>query len=133
MQPNVITIAVDAANNATPADENYTRFEELQNRSTYIGVLHLPEDRDLLALYRTAATKNGNFKGVSKSAVKLTKDVQVPGVDSSTTLTAPIIIEVSFSVPVGTTAAEVLHARQRAVALLDTDSVMDPLNLQLMV
>lgn len=133
MQADQIVIAVDAANDANPANETYTRYQEFPDRSTYIGTAHVPEDRDVIAMYRTFPTRSGNFKGVSKSAVKLTKDVEVAGVDSSTTLTAPIIIDVSFSIPVGATAAEVLHARQRAVALLDTDSVMDKLNTQLMV
>lgn len=133
MQANTLTLSVDAANNATPANEVYTRYEEYQNRSSYIGANHTPDDRDQLALYRTFPTKSGNFKGTAKSSVKFTKDVEVAGVDSSTTLTAPIILDVSFSVPVGATSADLIHARQRLIALLDSDSLMDSLNIQLMV
>jgi len=57
----------------------------------------------------------------------------VTGVDGTTTVTAPIIVEVSFSVPVGATAAQTMLHRQRALALLDLDSVMAPLNDQLMI
>lgn len=133
MQANQLTLSVDAENTGNPANEVYTRYEEYQNRASYIGASHTPDDRDLLALYRTFPTKTGNFKGTAKSSVKFTKDVEVAGVDSSTTLTVPIIIEVSFSVPVGAAAADVKHARQRAIALLDTDAFMDSLNIQLMV
>lgn len=133
MQADNLTLSVDALNNSSPANEVYTRFEELPNRSTYIGADHAPELRNQLALYRTFATKSGNFKGVSKSAVKFTQDLEVPGVDSSTTLTAPAILEVSFSVPVGAEVADILHLRQRVIALLDADTIMNALNIQLMV
>jgi hypothetical protein len=59
--------------------------------------------------------------------------LQVAGVDSSTTLTAPIILDLSFSVPIGATIADVKHLRQRLMALIDNDSFMDALNVQLMV
>jgi len=133
MQADQITLSVDAANDGNPADQTYDRYREFENRSEYIGVSHVPEAQDKMTLYRTFPTKAGNFKGTSKSAVKFTDDVSVEGVDSSTTLTAPIILEVSFSVPVGTTAAALTEVRQRALALLDNDSLMDSLNLQLMV
>lgn len=133
MQADQLSISVDAANTGSPATEVYDRYEENLNRSVYIGNAHLPEARDTITLYRTQATRTGNFKGVSKSAVKLTKDVDVDGVDSSTTLTSPIILDLSFSVPVGVTAADLVHVRQRALALLDDDTFMDSLNIQLMV
>lgn len=133
MQTDQLVIAVDAENNGTPANETYTRYEENVNRSSYIGAAHTPDNRDLLALYRTFPTKTGNFKGTSKSAVKFTKDIEVAGVDSTTLITAPIIVEVSFSVPVGALAADLKHCRQRVLALLDSDLTMDKLNIQLMV
>lgn len=133
MLANQLSLNVDAANNSTVVAQTYDRYEEFQNRSVYIGTDHLPESRNALALYRTFPTKSGNFKGVSKSAVKFTQDVVVPGVDGSTTLTAPIIIEVSFSVPVGAATADVVEQRQRVLAALDDDTLMNALNIQLMV
>lgn len=133
MQANQLSISVDAANDGNAAAEVYDRRDEFQNRSVYIGADHLPEERNELALYRTYPTKSGNFKGVLKSSVKFTQDVDVPGVDSSSTLTSPIILEASFSIPVGATAADILHIRQRLVALLDDDTFMDSLNVQQMV
>lgn len=133
MQPNTVTLPVDPANNSTVVNEVYTRYEETQNRTAYIGASHAPDDRDLLAIYRTFPTKSGNFKGVAKSSVKFTKDVEVAGVDSSTTLTSPIILDLSASIPVGASAADIKHARQRLIALLDDDTFMDGLQIQLMV
>jgi len=133
MQADQIVLSVDAANDGNPANETYERYQEFENRSVYIGSTHVPEARDILALYRTFPNKSGNSKGVSKSTVKFTEDVEVAGVDSATTLTAPIILELSFSVPVGTPAATVVKLRQRALAMLDNDTLMDSVNIQLMV
>lgn len=133
MQPNTVTLAVDVLNNGTTVNKVYTRYEEYTNRSSYIGADHLPDDRNMLAIYRTFPTKSGNFKGTSKSSVKFTQDIEVAGVDSSTTLTSPMIGEVSFSLPVGATAAEAKELRQRIIACLDDDTFMDALMIQLMV
>lgn len=133
MQPNTVTLNVDYLNDANTTAEAYERFEEFQNRSVYIGANHAPDARDTISLYRSFATKSGNFNGVSKTAVKLSQDHTVDGVDGVSTLTAPLIIDISFSIPVGVSAADVLKARQRAIAVLDLDSLMTPLNTQLMV
>lgn len=133
MQSDNIVLPVDVLNNGTPVNATYTRYEEQANRSVYIGALHTPDARDVLGLYRTFPTKSGNFKGTGKSTVKFTTDVSVLGVDGVSNLTAPIIIDVSFSVPVGVTVADVVEARQRVIALLDNDTIMNSLNIQLMV
>lgn len=133
MQPNAITLPVDPLNNGTVVNEEYTRYEEYLNRSVYIGAGHTPDARNTIAMYRTFPTKSGNFKGVSKSSIKLTKDFSVSGVDGSTTLSSPLIVEVNFSVPVGVTSAQVKACRQRLIAILDSDTVCDPLNIQLMI
>lgn len=133
MQVDELTLAVDTANDATPENEVYSRYEETQNRSTYVMSSHTPDYRNMLVLYRTQPTRAGNFKGVGKTAAKFTVDLDVPGVDSNTTLTAPGILEISFSIPVGATTADVIHLRQKAIALLDNDTFMNKLNLQLMV
>lgn len=132
MLPNTITLAVDELNNETPVDETLTRFEENLNRSTYVGDSHSVEAKDTLNFYRTVPKPNGNFKGVAKTAFKFSRDTVVTGVDS-TSVSAPIIVEVSFSIPVGVTDADKLLARQRALAMLDLDSVMVPFQSQLMI
>jgi hypothetical protein len=124
MLDNTITVPVDLLNNDSTTDAVYTRYQEFLNRSVYISAAHLMELRDTISFYRSMPTVNGNFKGVSKSSFKITVDQEVDGVDSSTSLTAPAIVEVSFSIPVGTTAAKQLILRQIAVAMLDDDSLM---------
>lgn len=133
MQANSIVLSVDAANNGSPSNETYQRYDEYPNRSVYIGATHVPESRDMFAFYRTFPSKSGNFRGTSKSAIKLTQDVSVAGVDSNTTLTAPMILEASFSLPVGATSADIKHLRQRLISMLDDDALMDSLNVQLVV
>lgn len=133
MQDNVLTLAVDELNNSVTVDHVFNRFEEHQNRSVYIGASHQLSARDTLTLYRTFPKANGNFKGTGKSALKFTTDKSVEGVDGTTSLTSPIISEVSFSVPVGVSLADMLIARQRLIAILDSDTFMDALMNQLMV
>lgn len=133
MQPNTITLNVDTVNDGNTTPVVYERFEEFQNRSVYIGESHAPELRDQVSLYRTFPTKSGNFKGVLKTATKLTKDFVVSGVDSGTTLTVPAIVETSYSLPVGLTEAQIVEIRQQSLALQDLDAVMTDLNHKQMV
>lgn len=134
MQPNTITLSVDEENDGVgPVDHVFTRFEEYQNRAVYIGSNHSMSTKDTMALYRTFPKPSGNFKGVTKTAFKFSKDLLVDGVDGVSQLTAPIIVDVSFSIPVGASHAQILIARQRALAMLDLDAIMTPLNEQLMV
>lgn len=133
MQPNELNLYVDELNDGNTVLQPYMRYEEQQNRTTYIGATHTPDARDTITLYRSFPTKSGNFKGAAKSSVKLTEDATVSGVDGSTSLTSPIIAEVSFSLPVGVNPAAVKEVRQRLIAILDDDSFMESLSIQLMV
>jgi len=134
MQPNTITVPVDTLNDGTAIiNEVYSRFEEFLNRSKYIGENHSLAMRDEVTLYRTLPKQAGNSKGIAKSAVKMTLDVTVPGVDPATSVTAPFIIEISAAIPVGTPVDVTKRGRQRAIGFVDQDAIMSPLNDQLMV
>lgn len=129
MQSNTITLAVDTANSGSTTNQAYNRIEELVNRSTYGGPGHSFSSTNTLQLYRTNPVRSGSFLGAAKTSVKFTESVTVPSAEGEDTV-FPLILEVSFSIPVGTTEAKVLELRQRAIALLDMDSIMDPLNNQ---
>lgn len=133
MQPNTLTLAVDVLNNGTPVNVTYSRFEEYQNRSVYVDAAHTMAQKSTLSLYRTFPKQSGNFRGVTKSSIKFSRDFNVSGVDGTSTIVSPFIAEVSFSIPLGVTDAEILEIRQRIIALLDTDSIMTPLNSMLMI
>lgn len=133
MLDNVITLSVDVENNGTAVNTDFTRYEEFQNRSTYIGGNHSIDAVDTLQFYRTFPKSSGNFKGVAKSSFKRTKSITVLGVDGVARLTSPLIAEVSFSIPVGATPAQVLLLRQELVATLDLDVIMNAVNNQLMI
>lgn len=125
MLDNQITIAVDTENTGTTTDFIMKRTDEFQNRSVYYRQgSHSLASRDLLSFYRTPVTRSGNDPGVAKSAFKVTRDIVVPGVDTSTSITKPMICEVSFSMPVGFTAAQAKELRQNILALLDDDALM---------
>jgi hypothetical protein len=130
MQANQLTLSVDYLNDATTTDEVYSRADFFGNRSVYHGASHSAVLRDTISLYRSGPKPNGNFRGVTKNSAKLSKDVEVAGADGVATLTVPSICEISFSLPVGITDADILKLRQRAIALLDDDTIMDMLNIQ---
>jgi len=133
MQDNQLVLQVDPLNDATIVPETYERGETYTHRTVYQGENHSSASRDTVTLYRSYPSKNGNFNGVDKTSVKFSQDQGVLGVDGVSTLSAPFIIEVNFSIPVGVSAAEVLKARQRTIAILDDDAIMDKLNTQLLV
>lgn len=119
MLPDTIQLPVDPANNGTIANLVYTRYDEFQNRSVYNATGHTLAARDTLTFYRSPVKASGNFAGTAKSSSKLSKDYSVPGINSSTSITAPAIVEVSTSFPVGLTTAQMMEMRQRAIALID--------------
>lgn len=127
MLPNTITVGVDLLNNGTPTNQTWTRTDFFNTRSVYQHSDHTVVARDLLNFYRTPPTRTGNYNGVSKCAVKLSEDVEVPGFDKTTTLTAPLIGEVTFNLPVGSLASAHKVLRQRLIALLDDDVLMEQL------
>jgi hypothetical protein len=61
--------------------------------------------------------------------VKFTEDVEVLGVNGEN-IKVPLIAEAVFSFPVGTDNATATLARQKLVAMLDYDTVMDPFHDQ---
>lgn len=119
MLDNTVTMAVDHDHDGTPTDEVFSRYDEFNNRTIYIGADHSLETRNLMTVTRNFPTVSGNFKGVAKSSVKFTQDIEVNGVDSTTTIVAPDIASINFSLPVGFTAAEALHLRERMIAALN--------------
>lgn len=119
MLDNTITLPVDVLGNSTLVNEVYNRFDEMPNRSQYIGADHTLSLRNQINFYRTLPKKSGNFLGVGKSEAKVTQDYVVPGADATTSVTAPGIVDVSCSMPVGMSSAQIMHLRQRAIAILD--------------
>lgn len=136
MLTNEFTLSVNEDNDGgtTPEiDHDYSRYDEYQNRSVYIGEGHSLSARDTIGFYRSFPKASGNFLGTAKPAVKITKDFTVAGIDSSTSLTVPAIVDIGFSLPVGLTAAQITALRMKAVALLSDDALMLPLMTQLQI
>lgn len=126
MQANTITLSVDVDRTATPVDEVFTRFDYQGNWSEYRAANHAVDARNMFRMYRTLPKISGNYKGSAKSALKFTFDQEVETVDGGVT-DAPIILELSASVPVGTTAANLIHALERMAAALKNTTVIDGL------
>lgn len=126
MLDNIITLNVDLLNSGVMTPIDFIRFDEYQNRTVYISENHEPGMRDLLTFYRTFPKQVGTFKGVRKSSAKFTTDFTVSTSDGLTTI-SPSIVEVNSSLPVGLSDAQLVKIRQRAIALLDQDILMNKL------
>lgn len=127
MQPNLITLPVDVLNNGTLVNKDYTRFEESPGKAVYIGPGHLPQARNTMSLARILPKRAGDYLGVTKTSAKFTQDVTVLDAKGAS-ITAPVIFEVSASVPIGTTAAMTKELRQRIIALYDMETVASIFN-----
>lgn len=127
MLANAITLSVDTLNNGTPTDQVATRHEEHLNRTVYRMPGHSVGSPQTLTWYRTPPKRNGNFNGTYKCALKFSATKFVAGYDAATTLSVPVIAEVSFSLPVGTSADFMKEVRQQCIAALDDDIIMDQL------
>lgn len=133
MQADTITLAVDVLNNGTAVGQAYVASDRSGvNRTIYQGPGHTLISRNTMAFMRGYPKRTGNFYGSAKSSIKFTKDVSVPQADGTTTV-APLIVEVSVSMPVGVPVADLLAIRQHVIAVLDRDDVCNDLQAKLIV
>jgi hypothetical protein len=129
MQDQILTLVVDPANDSNNVNEAYRRYSSNElNRTLYIGPDHTTVMRNTLTLLRTPAKRNGRSFGVDKATFKFTQDVLVPTTTPDVDMVAPAIVEVAFSLPVGATPEDAMHLRQRAIAVLDNDTIVSPLH-----
>lgn len=116
MLENTITLALP--NGGTPQDAIFQRIDVFQNRSVYHGPGHSTTSPNTMTFYRTPSKVSGAFLGVMKSAAKVSKATIVPN-NIGVNITAPRIAEVSFSVPVGATEANVDDLFDHIEALIE--------------
>lgn len=134
MQTDPIVLIYDHDHDQNANQEiDYSRAEESAGRSVYYSDSHTTVGRDTLTFLRTLPKVSGNDQGQAKASFKFTRDILVPSTLTSIEIKRPLIIEVSASIPVGATDAEILDIRERAIALLNDQTVMDKLHKQLMV
>lgn len=125
---NDIILNVDTANNGTTTEETFSLVRPEEGKATYMLDGSALADKEQLTLFASLPKRSGNFLGVVRSSVKATKAISVPSTVSGEDLTSEIIAQVNFSVPEGTTLADLVHIRQRLVAMLDSDALMLELN-----
>jgi hypothetical protein len=125
MIPDTFTVAVDILNNGTTTDKVYERAETFPGRSIFTGDNHSLEAEDSVTFYRTMPKSNGNFKGTGRTTVKTRQDFIVAGADGVAQLTQIASAETLFALPVGMTSAQKLEFRQRHIALLDHELMID--------
>jgi hypothetical protein len=130
MLGNTLTVTGYFVNETTGAD---TASEQLTltligssvNRSTYGeeithtgGATHTDAMRNQVQFYRTYAKRSGSSRGSFKGAVKFTRDVAVDNADGSGQIVLPALLEISTSLPVGMSHAEISNLRRRAALFL---------------
>lgn len=120
-----IVLSVDTANSGSTTNETFVVTDPSGGRSSYILDGTDLGDREELVLFGTRPKRAGNFRGVIRSGVKFTKAVSVPGVDATDSIDSDIILNLSASVPVGASETDLVHLRQRLVAILDDDAIME--------
>lgn len=130
MQAENITIAVDVLNDGNTVDQSFDRNRVEGNKSTYLGSASSDLCRDTLNLFRGDPKTGGGSNGTRRSTVKFTKDQLVDNQAGDGQHYLPLVGDVVFAVPVGTTAAECKLIRQRLIAMLDDDALMDDLMLR---
>lgn len=84
--------------------KTYAADSFAQNAIGYIGPIKTVSLKDDVVLRRTAPKPTGTFSGVGKTSAKLTRTLALTG---ALTPSGDAILDVSVSVPVGFTAADV--------------------------
>lgn len=130
-QSDTITLSVDVLNSGTPTDEVYTSYSTNGNVHTYIGADHQSDQQNTLKFYRTEPVVSGIFRGYLDTKVSFGQDFSVLGTDGSTLPGRMAFASLQIRVPVGVSAADILHLRQRLLAVLDNDVIMEKLNSRL--
>jgi len=110
-----------------PADYDYNKYRTNGvNRSTWHGEAHSSTKRDELSLLVSDPKASGNFNGVRKSTVKITRDQEVAtATDMNVDHLAPLIGAISFSVPVGTSDASVMDIIECLRGLLNDQNFIN--------
>lgn len=84
--------------------KSYSADSFQQNKVGYIGASKTVSVKDDVALMRTAPKASDVFSGVGRTTAKMSRTLTLTG---AKTLTGDAICEISVSVPVGYTAADV--------------------------
>lgn len=129
---STLNVQIDKENDGSAIAVVLTELDRSADRSRYKFPDHSLISRDQVEFMRTFNKKSGNFNGVARASIKLTRDVTVPGVDVTTSVTAPQIAQISFNNPVGTTPAQDLELAMRLVGII-IDNVIRPKLLALEV
>lgn len=126
MLDSTITISYDAEGDGNPVDVILRRDQEYADRSVY----KFPDSDGgdhTVTFYRVLPKQSGNFKGVARPRQKVTKPVQVEGVDG-TTITSAMIGELALSIPKGASSADKIAFLQELLAI-QTDADIRALHL----
>lgn len=115
-------LKLDGSATETLTYEKY--IAESLNKVVFRSNHHTLQDRDLCELFRSFPKKNGLFPGMAKSTAKFTLDSTIPNT-AGEEMSAPVIVTVKCSVPLGTSPAVTDAMRSRLAAFVATDVFKD--------
>jgi hypothetical protein len=124
--PETITVDYDKLNDDNDVELVFTRQINSVGKQVYILPTHTAASPQKLELYRTFPKRSGNNPGARKVTMKITLTKSYTDL-AGNSVTGPVIMEQSFSIPDGVADADVLEARMLGVAILDKDTLADPL------
>lgn len=110
-----LTLAYDAEGDGSPVDVIIRRDTETPDKSVYVFPDAVDGDHTA-TFFRTRPKQAGNFKGVARTREKVSKPVEVEGVDGST-ISSVAIAELNTSFPKGMTQAEKIAVLQEIIAI----------------
>jgi hypothetical protein len=125
MLDNTIVLPVDVLNDGTTEDLELRRYQELTDKSVYHGPDHSSTHKSKVELYRTAAKPSGTSRGINRRMIKLTESVAVDTTVIGEQAIADSINSLNFAIPVGASKDFQKIIRQRFIAILDDDTIMD--------
>lgn len=117
------TLTLSLPNGGTPVNCVITLIDVLNNRSMYHEPTHITTMRKTVGFYRTPSKRSGNFLGVAKSAAKSTVDISVLDAVGNQVV-SPMIGEISLSIPIGATEADIDTLLDRLDALVSRRDVI---------
>lgn len=130
MLDNEIVIPVAVVMGGATTDISCRRADFSSGKSLYKLPGHSYAAKNQLQCFANEPKPSGNFMGTRRTSVKYTHGVTVAGRDLSTSVVAPIIVELSCSIPVGVSDEDAIAARQVIVCFAGQAEVINTLNLR---
>lgn len=94
------------------------------DRSLFLGADNTIGCKDIIQVYRTAPKRTATSNGAAKGALKMSREVSVPGVNSDITLLDLNIFNLDTRIPAGLTETEFKNALRSFISVVSNEALM---------